>query len=93
MTNQTQLWKLTKATAVGLRLSYGWTLDYNGRTFADVLDEPDARDRAEYVLRAVNSHDALVAALRAIVALTNGRQPIDISGALMVAESALASIK
>ena len=40
----------------------------------------------------LDSHDALVAALRAIVKITDGSQPKDYPGALMVAQSALKGI-
>jgi len=48
-----------------------------------------ACDRAD---RAEHTRDALVAALRAIVKITDGSQPKDYPGALMVAQSALKAI-
>lgn len=47
---------------------------------------------ARLIVRAVNSHQTLVDALQAIVAILDGRQPKDAPGALMVAKSALAAL-
>ena len=49
-------------------------------------------DRAKHIVHCVNTHDALIAALRAIVKITDGSQPKDYPGALMVAQSALKAI-
>lgn len=46
---------------------------------------------AALIVRAVNSHQQLVDAFTAIVAVLDGRQPKDPAGALMVAKSALAA--
>ena len=53
-----------------------------------IISASDATSICQLLL----SHDALVAALRAIVKITVGSQPKDYPGALMVAQSALKAI-
>lgn len=64
--------------------------DANNQTVAILPARHEWEPNARLIVRAVNSHQALVDALQAIVAVLDGRQPKDPAGALMVAKSTLA---
>jgi hypothetical protein len=53
------------------------------------MENTNARANAAFIVRACNAHDYLLKALQAIVAILDGRQPIDVPGAVMVAQSAI----
>lgn len=55
----------------------------------DEIPTDEQGANAEFIATACNNHEYFVKAFRSIIAVLDGRQPKDIPGAIMVAQSAL----